>query len=117
MDKIGSKGRQAGKKEVDDRLARFGRTRQGIDYDWRSFGCAEFGAALGVLASSGAAIMVGGAAGGRGAVISIYLDGDKHRTYINDAEQFADWCHDVLETFAEGAEDVYQAYNIKRRGE
>lgn len=117
MDSFGKKGKPGDKSTEKSRLATFGRKRQGVDYDWRTFGSPLFGAVMGTLASAGAALMVGAAAGGRGCVVSIYLDGDKNRTYINDAEQFSDWCHDVLEHFAEGAEDVYAAYGIARRGE
>jgi hypothetical protein len=117
MDKVGRGGKAGSASKTNERLANFGRKRQGVDFDWRCFSSPIFGAALGALASSGAAVMVGGAAGGRGAVISIYLDSDKNRTYINDGEAFLDWCHDVLETFSEPSEDIYAAYNLQRREE
>lgn len=117
MDKMGKNGAANGQKAKESKLARFGRTKQGIDYDWRTFSDPLFGAALGTLASSGAAVMVGGAAGGRGAVVSIYLDGDKDRRYLNSGEDLVEWCHDVLEAFSNPSEDVYAAYGLEPRGD
>lgn len=116
MDRVGREGAKRPKPKEDSKLAFFGRKRQGVDYAWRSFSCTEFAAALATLAGNGAAIMVGGAVGGSGAVISIYMEGDKHRTYLTDADALLDWCHDVLETFGSTSEDVYEVYGIKKRG-
>jgi hypothetical protein len=117
MDKMGQQSKKGATKGSQSRLAHFGRSKQAVDYPWREFGSPIFAAALGTLAHNGAAIMVGGAAGGRGAVISIYLDGDKDRRYLNDAEDLVEWCHDVLEAFASPSEDIYMAYGLKRREE
>lgn len=117
MDNMGNKGKGKQASKENGRLAQFGRSRKIADFPWHSMGTPLFAAAIGCLGNDGAAVMIGAAQGGKGCVLSIYQDGDKHRTYCSDAEELQDWCHDVIETFAANPAEVYIGNKVKARGE
>jgi hypothetical protein len=100
-----------------DKMQHFSRKRDGVQYDFRSFSNPLFGAAVMVLASEGMALMLGAAQGGGGILLSIYADGDKHKTFVADKDQFTTWCYDVIETFGSTSEDVLLAWGLPQRGE
>lgn len=115
MDGIGNKGKKPANKSDNGRLAQFGKSRKIADFPWHSMGTPLFAAAIGCLGNDGAAVMIGAAQGGKGCVLSIYQDGDKHRTYCSDADELRDWCHDVIETFAASPAEVYIGNGIEPR--
>jgi hypothetical protein len=116
-DRFGSKGAAKKVPQEASRPTFFNRKRQAVDYDWGSFANPYFAAALGCLAAQGSAVMVGGAIGGRGAMLTIYSNKDKDRTFVATPEELLDWCHDVLEYFGSPSEDIYMSYGLEPRGD
>lgn len=117
IDRFGQKGAAAKPEPKTAEQKFFNRRRQSVDFDWRAFSTPQFAAALNAVTSGGAAVMVGGAHGGRGALISVYLNKKRDSTFVSDAEELLQWCHDVLEAFESGSEDIYLTYGIERRSE
>lgn len=101
----------------NDKWAFFNQKRGRADFDWRVLQDPLFSCAVSCIAQEGGAVMLGGAQGGGGAVVTFFINNRKAKVYVDGAEEFADWCHDVIESFGSSSEDVYAAWGLPRRGE
>jgi hypothetical protein len=72
-------------------------------------------AAIGTACAANVLLTIGGAAGGRGYMVSVYADGVQHRDYGADNEELEALLLLVIEAYRSESEDPYALYGIEGR--
>jgi hypothetical protein len=86
-------------------------------FDWADVDRRLITAAIDAIATGGGAIMFGSAQGGRGMVLTIFFDGDRHKEYALTAEEFTELLLGALEAFNEGSVDFAALHGYEGGGE
>lgn len=100
----GRKDAKAG--EPNDRGTLWARSRVAARSDWAAVDRRLVMAAIDSATSGGAALMFGSAQGGRGMVLTVFIDGDRHKEYASTADEFTELLTGILEAFPGGSVDI-----------
>lgn len=80
--------------------------------DWESVNARMVTAALSAVSSADGALMFGVAQGGRGVVLTLFLGGQRAKTYVGTVEELEAALVECVETLASPAEDLLVAFGL-----
>lgn len=84
-------------------------------FSWGEVDTAVLLAALTAVGSANAAIMFGVAQGGRGLVISVFLDGERAKTYAGSAEELESILLECVDSLSSSAEDLRAEFGVSAK--
>lgn len=80
--------------------------------DWESVNARLVTAALSAVSSADGALMFGVAQGGRGVVLTLFLGGQRAKTYVGSVEELEAALMECVETMASTSEDLLAAFGL-----
>jgi hypothetical protein len=80
--------------------------------DWSAVDARLVTAALSAVSSADGALMVGVAQGGRGVVLTLFLGGQRAKTYLGSVEELEGALYECVDTLSSSAEDLRQVFGL-----
>lgn len=77
--------------------------------DWRDVSATSLRAAITATLSAGGALMIGGAMGGKGVMLKVWVGDDQMKEYAATAEEVCLLLDGLVEGLGSGSEDLYEA--------
>lgn len=80
--------------------------------DWEGVDARLVTAALAAVSGADGALMFGVAQGGRGVVLTLFLGGDRAKTYVSTIEELEGALLECVQTLASSSEDLLVAFGL-----
>lgn len=94
---------------LDERMTAWARRKQSTGVSWRDVSALSLRCALTAVLAEGAALMFAPAAGGKGVMLKLYMDGQSQPEFAMTAEEVNQLLEGLCDAFTSGSEDLRES--------
>lgn len=94
---------------LDERMTQWARRKSSTGVSWRDVSALSLRCALTAVLAEGAALMFAPAAGGKGVMLKLYMDGASQPEYAMTAEEVNLLLEGLADAFGSSSEDLHNA--------